>query len=85
MSEDRRVTKADAAKVRSEPQTQHTEPVDEDLPGRKGSQLRELGEGSPVLKPGETGRVVDDYGHELSVIERLVLLEGGKPGYGRVV
>jgi hypothetical protein len=50
-----------------------------------GSQLVETGEGSPVFKPGETGRVVDDEGYELSVAERLALLEGDHPSYGNRV
>lgn len=51
----------------------------------KGSQLEETGFGSPVFKPGETGNVVTDDGYELSVSERLALLENGKPGLGRTV
>lgn len=48
----------------------------------KGSQLDETGEGSPVLKPNQFGRLVDADGRELSVLERLVMLEGDNPSYG---
>lgn len=50
-----------------------------------GSQMAETGEGSVVFPPGVTGRLVDDEGRELTVYERLALLEGDSPAYGHHV
>lgn len=46
------------------------------------SQFALTGEGSHVMPPGMTGRLADDDGNELSIYERLVLLEGENPSYG---
>ena len=46
------------------------------------SQFALTGEGSHIMPPGMTGRLVDDDGNELSVYERLALLEGDNPSYG---
>lgn len=58
--------------------TRHRKPL-------AGSQMAETGEGSVVFPPGVTGRLVDDEGRELSVYERLALLEGDSPSYGHHV